>query len=413
MSLTDPTILSNATDISAKYPHSSQRWRYYIGGNREFIRYGDSTGFSSSDNFTAITTSGGAVYTYETAQKFEHSVRYESEIGVSFKIEQSLDAGEKIVVGYGDPDLENNMASADGWFMEFESGIPNDECYIAVYENGTIITNGGSRKKVELTNPVTNWSRLSIQIFSGGPEYISLYENTPFEAKTSNRGFRKVGTASSNEDKIAEISTNKKITFSIRGSGASMEISGASFNVNSAESNSLSRTKQLGFFGVPVNTTGTYIPIAAARQEPSKSDIKGELLNMRITYFDSEADVEVVAKEFDPQNVTFGGSDSWKYEAGLTADETTVQFRNDVDQVVDNTGSSTGSTSNPGGNLVARSVDVVSSTGFGANQTLSQVTASANGSARNFFLSGDVGVVFCKTTATGNLSLEFTYQENW
>lgn len=400
--------------LDANYPHSSQRWRYYVGGNREFIRYGNSTGFSAGDGFKTITTSGGTTHTYKTAQRFNHTARYESEACMSFKLEQPLSTGEKAVVGYGDPDLENGMANADGWFVEFEPETANDECYLAVYENGTITTNGGSRKKVELNSPSTDWQRFGIRIFSGGPEKIELFENSPAVARVPGRGYRKVGSVSSSNSKAIQSTTNKQVTFSVKGSGAALSISGAGFEKIASNVGEASRVKQVGFFDVPVNTTGTYVPIASARQHPSKSSVIGGLLDMRISHFNSEANVEVIAKEFDPQNVTYGGGDSWSYRAGLTEDETTVQFRNDVDQIVDETGAAQSTTNSPGGNLVARSVDIVSTSGGGGpNATITENISGANGTARNFFLSGDVGVVLCKVTATGNLSLEFIYKENW
>jgi len=410
----------NISNIQTNFPHSSQRWRYYIENSgtleREYIKYGNRTGFTETDYSKRIEAPSGGVAEYRTAEIFNHVTGNSSLVNTTFQLNQSLSSGEKFVVGYGNPDLQNNMAGADGWFVEFEPNLSTNECLFSVYNNGNIITNGGNKKLVELVKPYTYWQRLSLIIQNLGAVGSELHEK--FAEADGNVRETQVGRVSATANPLSPSSSNNQIRYTVKGqgNGLEMEIGHTEFKREQGSSQSSVRPKALSLEDISINTTGTYVPVVAAREQPDKETITGTLNSLEIVDFDSEATVKVVVKAFAKDKVTFSTTNGWNVPPEFTEQETTIELRQDVDSFADSSGSLVQDSNGLGGNLVASSVDVISSSGGGPGQgnassfiqnksTLPQVAST--------ILDSDVLVLLVKATSTGNLTVNFSFTENW
>jgi len=109
----------NKADIAAHHNYSAERWRYYRRDSdtgsltREFIQYGNTTGFTDNvDSFTISPTQNDYIAQMRTAERFNYIVGYTKEVSFAFQTNQSLNTGDVVVVGYGDPDIENRTGSS-------------------------------------------------------------------------------------------------------------------------------------------------------------------------------------------------------------------------------------------------------------------------------------------------------------
>lgn len=77
-----------------------------------------------------------------TAELYRYKVGLVIYPSWAFGINLSLESSDKVVMGYGHPDLNNDMAGADGWFLILEPDLAGDEFKIAIYRNGTAVNEG-------------------------------------------------------------------------------------------------------------------------------------------------------------------------------------------------------------------------------------------------------------------------------
>lgn len=341
----------NRADLASHFDFSQERWRYFrrdsTSGSlsREYIAYGNKTGFTDTvDSYIIEPTSTDYIAQLETAERFRYNVGYTSKISFAFQTNQSLKSGDKVVMGYGDPDLENNMASADGWFVEFVPSLSDSECYFNTYRNGTLVSNGGSNNVVQLEKGITDWRRFEIEI-----NWYNISASKLVESYTNSDGCQidESQSRTSPTDKKGPQTANKKLTFSIRGggNGTSLETGSAAVIINGT-SFDRKRTKS-DRFSDKVTSSKTWVPVLAMRRDPNRSNVFVALKNLTILRYSSE-NVEMQIKGFSKDKVNFG-SGSWSTPDGLSPNNSVLQVRNDVDQIVDQSGNLQSTTDNPGG----------------------------------------------------------------
>jgi len=129
------TGINNKADIASHYPHSPERHRLYINDSRFLLQYNSTAKFEDADDSWILKPAAGDTIQYQTAERFRYVVGFVSAVGQAFQTNQSLQSGDKIVVGYGDSDLANDMAAADGWFVEFVPELADDQGYLTTYRH--------------------------------------------------------------------------------------------------------------------------------------------------------------------------------------------------------------------------------------------------------------------------------------
>src|SRR6056297_788376 len=128
--------VTNEADLSGNYPLSPERWRLFIDGTRQFIQYDTISQLAEIVDGHEITPEQGEVARLATTERFRYVVGYVIEPSFAFELSRSLETGDKLVVGYGEPDLENDMADADGWFFIHTPDQADDEVEVAEYRAG-------------------------------------------------------------------------------------------------------------------------------------------------------------------------------------------------------------------------------------------------------------------------------------
>lgn len=402
---------THRADLPSDYPHSAERWSYYIesGGSLvpEFIEYGDTTGYTDNGDYKTITPSVGTVHVYSSAERFRHVVGHQSELNFVFNLNQSLQTGEKVVVGYGDPDLHNDMASADGWFLEFEPGLADDEAYFSMYRNGTIVSNGGSRKLITLNQPVTDWKRYSINVAVDGPGSCELREtyNEGGEIKTED-----IGVIVTDGDR-GPTSFNKRCEFAIQAGGVD---NGLEMNLGSVSFSTLNvvleitRLKEFGWEGVTLGTTNTWVPLMAIRVDPNRFKINTTLDSIQVLNYTGNDQINLIVKSFNSEEITFTGGSSWDSPDGIISNESVLEVRSDVDTFFDSTGTAQSTSDTPGGYQIGRGLLSPTNNkfekGFVSNKTPN---------VKRDLFDGDIAVVFAKSASTGDVNFEMVFLEEW
>lgn len=415
--------LKDVTSYDFTLPFSSQRLRYFkeSGGSlkRKFVKYGQSNGISEFDTFKRITSSSGKVSKIKTARGFSLESGRQASPSFIFKLNRSLNSGERVVFGIGDPDLANGMENAEGYFFEVAPELSSNEVYFSIYNKGNLLNEGEKKEVIDIENSILSWNKLSCNIYPGPFSTALIYNN--FSASLKDGTFdTRVGKVST-DGSIGPESLLSHLNFNVKGNGLSIDV--RSTSIKKETINKPVRIKQLGVDAIPVGTVGTWVPVAAARQMPDRKMIQGALNSFTLTDFTSDGYVQAVVQSFAKNKVTFSGADSWQITPPLSKDGTTIQTRVDVDQISNQSGSLVSETKMPGGNLIARSVAKLvsdSSSGGGPppfnsgnSSTLIQDTFSPNENPENFFNDDDIFVVLVQVENAGDISFEFKFRENW
>jgi len=402
---------SNKADIASHYKFSPERWRLFKENTgtgemeRQFVQYGDTTGFSDNvGSYTVVPPSGG-VGTIRTAERFRYVVGYVSEISFSFQANQSLQAGDKVVVGYGNPDLENGMASADGYMIEFEPGLADNEAYFSIYRNGTVVSNGGSRKLVTLEKPITTWRRFAIDFNWYNVGNVVLAETYTDGGEQLNPVRSKVSV----DDGKGSENGNKRLHFSIQDGGNGLELeTGSASVITKGNVQEIRRFKGFWQFGETIGTADSWVPLLAFRRSPGDRNVNLQVNSLQVLDYSETDNVVLICKCFDSSNVTFGGTDSWGPAEHITGQNSAVETREDVDQFADDTGTLVSNTATPGGYKVARSVRTAAG---GGNNT--RTATSPDIDLKRSVFNGDVAVILGLSGTTGDVGYEFSVSEDW
>lgn len=314
-----------------------------------------------------------------------------------------MQTGDKIVIGYGDPDLVNGMASADGWFLKFEPDIADNEVYFSEYRNGTVVSNGGSRKLVSLERSIVNWNRLEINLNWYNVGNAVLTETYTDSGEQINNEQAKISA-----DNVKGPQTgNKNFIYDIQSGGNGLKVEAGSLTVQTdGQTDSIVRRKSFGSTET-IGTTGTWVPLFAVKEDFTNVEANFQINDLTLLRYSEDNRVEVIVKGFDEQEVTFTGTDSWSSPSPLIDNETVLQSRNDVDQINDNTGTLQSTTNSPGGYQLTRTVITP------ADQQFKEGIISASADINSSLFNQDIGVVLAKSLGSGDIEFELSFLEQW
>ena len=402
----------NKADIASHYNFSPERWRYYREDTgtgtleREFIQYGETTGFNDNADSFSISPPTNGVADFRTAERFRYVVGYVSEVSFAFQLNQSLQSGDKVVIGYGDPDLENGMADADGYMLEFEPGLADNEAYFSMYRNGSVVSNGGSRTLVQLDRFITDWRRFAIDFNWYNVGNAVLVETYTSGGEQLNPTQAKIAADSQKGPE----SGNQRLHFSILdgGNGLTME-TGSAGVLTKGDVSEIRRLKGLWYFGETIGTANTWVPLSAFRISPDDPNVSMDMSTLELLNFSASDDAVLITKTFDETKVTFTGGDSWSPPEHITGTNSAIEERTDVDTYADNTGTLVSNTTTPGGYKISRSVR--SSQGTGQSSSVS--VAGSDIDLKRSVYDGDIAVILGRSATTGDVDYEFSVGEDW
>jgi len=200
-----------------------------------------------------------------TTERFRYVVGYVIEPSFAFELNRSLETGDKLVVGYGEPDLENDMADGDGWFFIHTPDQNDDEVEVAEYRAGE----KKDSEVVTLEKAITIWKRLAIDL-----NWYNVGEATFTETYTNDgRQVNAIKGRTSVDDGKGPEFGNAHVTFAIERGSSSSELTltvGSVAVQTLGEVTALTRDKSYTSIS-NVDAANTWVPIQAIRVAPTEN----------------------------------------------------------------------------------------------------------------------------------------------
>lgn len=405
--------MTNEADIAAHYPYTPERFRVFVNGTRQFLQYGSAPEYENLvDGHRLKPQSAGDVVTMETTEAYRYVVGYVLEWSAALRTNQSLQSGEIVTFGYGDSDLDNSTGAslgpnADGWFFYWTGAHADREITVAEYRDGTEL----DAETVTLEKDTTVWKRLASLINwynVGHARYIETYtedgeQRNPTVAKTS-----------IDDGKGAQTS-NKSVQLSVKAEGGagSLEAELGSVGVRTLGDVQAITREKTGAFEASVGTTGAWVPIYAIRVDPERGIVNTQLRNTDIAKYSASADIQVMAREFAPENLRDDSGNQltdadWASPSEQSETNSVVQATTAVGQFPDSSGSLVTSTTDPGGFQLGFASLYAS--GSGSKTTV----RGGSGQTRKRQVSDrDVCVFLANAGATGDVTCEYITEQDF
>jgi len=392
----------NKADIGSHYDHSPERHRLYINGSRFQLQYDTTSKFEDTRDSYTLKPAAGDVMTYKSAERFRYVVGYILEVSQALSVNQELTGDDVVVIGYGDIDLVNDRASADGWFIEFNSGHGLKEGDLLIYRDGVEKV----RQTVDFNRDYTEWKRYAQDLSwynVGGNEVTETYT---FETSQVND---EVGSTEVTGDK-ATITGNHRVTFAVEADSSTtgLELDCGSIGVQVlGNASPLVRAKSYTASGSH-SGSGEWEPVHAFRVDPSRDRVNTQLTSMQAMKVSADTDVRLMAMAFDPSKTDLVDGD-FSTPPEHNSDNSVVEVADDADvtQFPDASGTLVGSTLNPGGYQLGYASRYVA--GTGTNQRRSE---SARVRKRNIY-NGDFCVVLANADSAVDVTFEVETEQDW
>lgn len=393
-------VTNNKADIASHYNHSPERHRLYINNSRFNLQYSSTTKFSDNDDSWSLIPDAGDVIEYYTSERFRYAVGYVLAIGQAFQVNQSLQTGDKVVIGYGNADLTNDMANADGWFVEFVPELPDDQGYLTVYR-------GGEQLFKELTRfekALTDWRRLQNEL-----NWYNVGNRKLTETYTdAGQQFNEVVNRSSVDNAKGPLSGNHRAVFAVR-AGASttnleMEVGSLDVIIKGGAQPIL-RDKAGALTGTYENlTAGNWEAIAALRVDPVNENVNVQLTGFQVMETENNTDVQLLVQSVSPSKTDATGFDTPMEHSNTNS---AVEVTTNVSTFPDQSGTETTDASNPGGYQLGYASSYTEGTG-----TNERRSSSGRVRKRNVY-NGDVAVVLAKAGTATDITFEYNTEQQW
>lgn len=394
----------NKADIGSHYTHSPERHRLYINGTRFQLQYNTTAKFEDAIDSWILKPAANDIIEYVTAERFRYVVGYVIAISQAFQTNQSLQTGDKIVVGYGDPDLSNDMADADGWFIEFVPELDDNDAYITEYRNGTQIDSQRVSGLRSFEEPITSWRRIE-QVLNwynvGNRKVIETFTDGGTQHNP-------VVQDSSIDGGKGPVTGNQRVVFGVK-AGANtdnLELECGSLGVvikGNVEPiiRAKSYTQTANYGG-----SGDWEALAAIRIDPNRKLVSTQITNLQIMELENDVDMRLMIINFDPSNTDATG---FATPPEHNHDNSVVEVTTNVSEFVDSTGTTTTATADPGGYQLGYASRYTAGTG-----TANRRESTASRTRKRNIYNGDYALILADsgTTAT-NVTFEIETEQDW
>lgn len=396
----------NDADISAEYRFSPERWRLERNGSREYLQYGSSPVYSKPDDHHILSPAQGDVVALRTAERFRYSVGLVIVPSWAFGLSRSLESGDKVVVGYGDPDLNNDMASADGWFLIFDDEIADNEVKLTEYRDGTVVD---GPRVVQMNNGITSWRRVQMDVNWYNVGNAKVMETSTSDGEQNNR---LIGALSVDEGRGPKHGNQWVGTWVKRGSSSSaLEVDMGSIAVQTiGEGTNINRQK-VGQHEHTFATTGAWVPILAMRRDDQS--VNTQLSELDITGWGGNSDVELLVKAHGQEKVLNGNGNPIPDSEYSTPElqspinsalEVATTVNEGPRQSDGTTQTSITDSGGPGGIQIGVEVSRESKAGVGEPDV---------GIAKRGFRGDEVAVVWGRAGTADTINFQYTIDQNW
>lgn len=377
------------------------------GFTRQFVQYGETSGFRDEDDVWILSPPQGEYKKVETASSISYTPAFTMKPSVAFKLNRSLQTGDKVTVGFGDADLNNDMANADGWILEFVPSLNDNEAYFSIYRNGNVVSNGGTKTVVSFENSITSWGRIAIEFSWYGVGNAKLEESYTQNGKFINKLVDKVSVdgsrSASSGSRRLQISVFNNNTDSLEVETGTVGLSEIGKERQQIQRNFIfQETVSLGSLA-----KNTWAPIRAFRTNKNNGGV--EVFTDKIEPISYGGNnIKLLIQGIDKSNITFDGTDSWSSLPLIPSSSSYVETRSDVNQFVDDSKSLVSDTTTPGGyqlnfgQLVAQGAQNVALKG-----------GSIQSDTRTRLNERDVALLLAFVSSQNTLSYQYKFTENW
>lgn len=389
---------TNEADIAAHYRYSPERLRVSVDGTRQFIQYGDISQYNDIVDGHQLIPGQGETVTFTTAEQYRYVVGYVIEPSMAYEFSRSLETGDKAVIGYGDADLTNDMANADGWFFIYTPEIGDTEVIVAEYRNGTEVDS----ETVSCEKALTIWKRMAIRLNwynVGEAKYIETY------TENGNQINAEQGKTSVDNDKGPELG-NQPVTFSVtRGASSSaLTLTAGSIGVQTfGDVTSILRAKTART-EVDLGTANSWEPIAALRVDPDRNIVSTQLDVLQPVSYSADSDILLMAIAVDPSKTDASGFTTPQEH---NATNSVVEETTTVSTLPDNTGSVVSNATNTGGYQVG--YGSLTTTGQGSKSE----TSAIGRTTKRTIPRDNVVIIAGYSGSTGTVTFEYRTEQDW
>lgn len=328
-------------DQPATIPTNRERHRYYVDTGTGYDRVNNpiednTNSFEDQTNFFLVKCPAGERREFRTAKRATYQSGYETEWGIAWRAVQNLSDGQKVRVRLVD--------------------TPREDAVVAEYRN----VNGEIEGEFYLQNASGKLNSTGKESFNPQPDlttpricrgFSSFYavgkhrleEIITEEFRTTNPDDSNVRQSNQTVAEIADVDDWSVESFNFHlgievdcrdsSSGLDVEIGTHVYKVR-ADTPETRRQKEFRNVGLTYDgSNANYEPVLAARVDPSRDNVPLEIPGTEIEGGDPG---EVVAVACFPDEVTFTGNDSWSSPVQASENDSVIQSRTDVDQILDN-----------------------------------------------------------------------------
>lgn len=408
-------LIANGTesraDIGSEYDHSPERKRLFINGSRFNLQYNSTTKFEDTVDSYTLKPAAGDTIVYQSAERFRYFVGYIIAASYAFSANKTVDqltGNDKIVIGYGHTDLENDMANADGWFIIFEPGLDKGTAKIQQIRNGTVV----DEEIIDMVNTLDIYKRIEQRINwynVGNCEFLETFTDDGEQVN------ERIGALSKDDGKGPE-SGNQHVSFAVRADSTTtdLELDTGSIGVNIlGQATPVLRSKAAVLREIPHSGSGDYEALFAMRVDPNRKNVVVNITNIEITELSQSADAEILAIACDPDNVKDSDGNAlvdsdFNVPDEHSAKNSVLEVTEAVDQFPDSTGTVVTSTADPGGYQVGFAYTATGGTGVNA-----QASKQSNVIRKRQIKENDYIVVLGRTGTTVDFSTLFVTEQDW
>jgi hypothetical protein len=399
---------TNKADIASHYNHSPERHRLYINGSRFNLQYGNTTPkFTDSPDSYDLKPAANDVIEYQTAERFRYAVGYILSISQAFRASQSLETGDKIVVGYGEADLANDMANADGWFVEFVPELDDDDAYITEYRDGTQLDSQRVSGLNRFNNPLTDWRRIenTLNWYNvGNREVIETFTDGGIQKN------QKVQDSSIDGNK-GPLTGNHRVTFGVKAGSNTDNLvleCGSVGVIIKGNADRIVRDKAGAFTGTYQELTAdNWEPVAAMRINPDEDLVNVQLTGFQVMESVDNTDVQLLAISVDSSNTD---ASNFRTPIEHNEDNSVLEITDattDVTTFPDSNGNIVTNATNPGGYQLGYASQYTEGTG-----TNERSSGESRVRKRNIY-NGDVAIVLAKAGTATDITFEYNTEQDW
>lgn len=391
---------TNVLDLGAHYPYSPERWRLFADGSRIFPEYestiNDLSQYTHDEDTHDLSPAAGETVTLESAERPRYVVAYELAITWAFAINQSLTGDDQIQIGAYD--------GSDGWYLEHRGDHPDDvTCDVVLERDSNEVYRETGQ---DLRKAATTFARAKLQ--------TGWYDVTrqDWERSYTNDGDQENETIAtvSADDARGSRTGNLPVHFSVTADASTSDLvlsAGSAAQVNLGRTTPITRIKPPEPFTDNIGSTGTWVPLRAFRVDPDRRIVNFQLKDLKVLSYSSDALVTVAISSLPASKVAFSGGDSWGTPAPLTPTSSVLETRTDIDTIVDRSGASVSTTTEPG--PFCLSTASLTPT----DQQFQKGSSSDTSDEKRNIPRDDIAVAMGKAGSTGDVTYANDWEEDW